>query len=251
MTPRELQLSQWFYRGLWGVLTNWFRVPALPPQLPALDGEVIQILQPAPGFLRYLKFQFWILLTVIDAALVLLWGILTLAVPWLGLLITPLAVTLIIVPDVIAYLAIHLRFDTTWYLISDRSMRIRRGIWIIHETTITFENVQNVTVNQGPLQRYFGIADVIVDTAGGGGRLPGKEGAGLSGMHQGLIEGIDNAPAIRELIMNRLKASRSAGLGDEPPTLLGLARPAWSPDHLAVLRDIHAVALQLAAQGTL
>ena len=47
--------------------------------------------------------------------------------------------------------------------------RIRRGIWIIHETTITFENVQNVVVQQGPLQRWYGIANVLIETAGGGG----------------------------------------------------------------------------------
>ena len=77
---------------------------------------------------------------------------------------------ILVAPDVIAYVAIHLRYDTTWYVLTDRSLRIRRGIWIIHETTISFENVQNVEVRQGPLQRYFGIADVIVQTAGGGAR---------------------------------------------------------------------------------
>ena len=65
--------------------------------------------------------------------------------------------------------AMHLRYDTTWYVLTNRSLRIRRGIWMIHETTITYENVQNVSVNQGPLQRIFGIADVLVQTAGGGG----------------------------------------------------------------------------------
>jgi uncharacterized membrane protein YdbT with pleckstrin-like domain len=43
-----------------------------------------------------------------------------------------------------AYIAIHLRYDTTWYVHGDRSLRIRRGIWVIHETTLTFENIQNV-----------------------------------------------------------------------------------------------------------
>ena len=66
-------------------------------------------------------------------------------------------------PDVFAYVGIHLRYDTTWYVLTDRSLRIRRGILTIHETTISFENVQNVEVRQGPLQRYFGIADVHGD----------------------------------------------------------------------------------------
>jgi membrane protein YdbS with pleckstrin-like domain len=113
-------------------------------------------------------------------------------------------------------------------------MRIRRGIWQIHETTITFENIQNVTVNSGPLERFFGIANVIVDTAGGG--MHGKDGEGkkAADFHQGVIEGIDNAEEIRNLILNRVRRSRSAGLGDESAGH-GLA---WSPEHIAALREI-------------
>ena len=50
------------------------------------------------------------------------------------------------------------------------------------ETTITFENIQNVTVQQGPLQRLFGIADVRVDTAGGGGGGPHSQHGGGASM---------------------------------------------------------------------
>ena len=67
-----------------------------------------------------------------------------------------------------ADIAIHLRYDTTWYVLSDRSMRIRCGILNIYETTITYENIQNVSIHQGPLQRYDGFSDVHVETAGGG-----------------------------------------------------------------------------------
>ena len=31
--------TEWVYRGIWGVLTNWFRVPAEPPALPVAPGE--------------------------------------------------------------------------------------------------------------------------------------------------------------------------------------------------------------------
>ena len=81
--------------------------------------------------------------------------------PWLGALLALPAAAVAILPDIVAYVAIHLRYDTTWYVIGRRSLRIRRGIWIINETTITFENVQNIHITQGPLQRYFGIADLV------------------------------------------------------------------------------------------
>ncbi len=109
--------------------------------------------------------------------------------------------------------------------------------------TITFENIQNVTVTQGPLQRWFGIANVLVDTAGGGGGAA-KEAHGQAslGAHRGLIEGIADAPRIRDLLLARLRRSRTAGLGDEaherPSPMRARPAPAWRPEHLAALREI-------------
>lgn len=238
------QLAQWCYRGIWGWITHGFKVPETPPALPRLDHELVKSFKPAPGFLDYLRFFFWVGLVIIDAILIALWIALTIWKPWIGLMITPLALAIIVLPDVFVYIAIHLRYDTTWYVLSDRSLRIRRGIWVIHETTLTFENIQNVNVRQGPIQRWFKIANLMVSTAGGGGggSAEAGHGASLLAPHVGLIEGIENANEIRELIMNRLKASRSAGLGDEHHLSDSPARSdqvvSMSPAHLAVLREI-------------
>ena len=154
-----------------------------------------------------------------------------------GIALTPVFLAVTFLPDVVAYVAIHLRYDSTWYVLSDRSLRIRRGIWTIHETTITFENVQDVTVHQGPLQRYFGIANVVVETAGGGG---GGQEAGVPS-HTGLIEGVEDAARIRDLIMARVRQSRAAGLGDEARETERTSHPAapvWTSEHVAVLREI-------------
>jgi hypothetical protein len=157
-------------------------------------------------------------------------------------------------PDIVAYVGIHLRYDTTWYVLTDRSLRIRRGILTIHETTISFENVQNVEVAQGPLQRYFGIADVIVQTAGGGGAAHGhhKGQAGASlGPHIGILQGLDDAAAVRDQILASVERTRSAGLGDEHPGHLGAAPAAiaagFSERHLGVLREIRDSVRRLAA----
>lgn len=252
MSEKLARTSEWLYHGVWKILVRWFRVPQEPPALPSLALEPIHTYRPADGFLRYLKFQFWILLTIINASLIVGWVVLAVAVPIAGLVITPLALVIIIVPDILAYVAIHLRYDTTWYVFSDRSMRLRRGIWIIRETTITFENIQNVTIDQGPLQRWFGIADVVVKTAGGGGGGGGhgEEGAGMSGGHHGMIEGIDNAVVIRNLIMNRLQRSKAAGLGDESPLQIAHSRRGFSSEHVALLRDIRDLAVRFeATQG--
>src|SRR5262249_52226 len=181
----------------------------------------------------YLKFKFWLALVVVDLAMFGAWFAFFVSRPKLGLWLAPLAFIIATVPDVIAYVAIHLRYDTTWYVFTARTLRIRRGIWIIHETTITFENVQNVSVNSGPLERYFGIANVTVDTAGGGKPHREKSGHQAANYHQGLIEGIGNANEIRTQILTRVRRSRAAGLGDEGVSLAG-----WSQAHVSLLREI-------------
>jgi membrane protein YdbS with pleckstrin-like domain len=229
--------AAWIYRGVWASVVRWFRVPAEPPSLPVDASSQVQSFRPSPGYLRYRKFNFWVVLAIIDVALSALWLAIFVWKPWLGFVISPLALTIIVLPDIIAYVAIHLRYDTTWYVLSDRAMRLRRGIWLLHETTITYENIQNVRVTQGPLQRYFGIADVLVETAGGGGTA-GKDGSMIN-MHVGVLEGVDNATAIRDLIMQRAAQGRSAGLGDEHALPLAMTNEStWTPAQVAMLESI-------------
>lgn len=204
--------AEWVYTGIWRVLSRWFRVPETPPSLPMADGQEPDSFKPAAGYLRYMKLWFWIVLVVIDIAILIGWLVMTAAVWWLGLLLAVPALLLAVVPDIVAYLAIHLKYDTTWYVMSERSLRIRRGIWVIHEMTFTFENVQNVKVSQGPLQRFFGISDLIVETAGSGG---GGSQEGGPALNQGRVEGVADAWALRDRVLAKLKASQSAGVGDE------------------------------------
>ncbi len=165
--------AAWIYRGVWASVVGFFKVPEEPSTLPAA-GEPVRSLRPSPGYLRYLKFLFWVALIPGDILPVVGWIAVSIAVPVLGVVLAVPFLALMFLPDIFAYVGIHLRYDTTWYVLTDRSLRIRRGIMTIHETTISFENVQNVEVRQGPLQRYFGIADVLVTTAGGGVASHGK-----------------------------------------------------------------------------
>ena len=204
---------RWCYQGIWRVLSDWFCVPHQPPALPSNDPALVHAFKPSDNYLRYLKLFFWIGCALIDLVLAACWLGIAIASPLLGFLVTPLMLAVMILPDILAYIALHLKFDTTWYVLSDRSMRIRRGIWIIHETTITFENIQNIRVSQGPLERCYGFANLTVETAGGG--SASAESGGTSAAHHGVMTGIANAEQLRDQIMTRIQACRSAGLGDE------------------------------------
>lgn len=250
MSSPVQEAGRWLYQGIWGVLVRWFRVPDEPPTLPASGGEQPYSFRPAPGFLSYLKLQFWIWLAIFDGAILFGWVAIAVASPLAGAILLAPALAVAVLPDIVVYIAVHLRYDTTWYVITQRSLRVRRGIWIIHETTITFENVQNIKITQGPVQRFFGIANVLVETAGGGGQTAEQgHGHGSGQGHRGLIEGVANAPGIRDLILSRLRESRAAGLGDDFEPSASTRAPksdAWTPARLALLRDIRDAANRLA-----
>lgn len=115
----------------------------------------------------------------------------------------------------VTFLLVRLDFEMRWYIVTDRSLRIREGVWKVNEMTMTFDNVQDVAIRQGPIERLFGISNLRVRTAGGGATAGPQEGQSeeKSG-HVGFFRGVDNAAAIRDLVLERLKRIRDAGLGD-------------------------------------
>lgn len=102
---------------------------------------------------------------------------------------------------------ITLDYEMRWYIVTDRSLRIRSGIWSVNEMTMTFANVQEIQVHVGPLQKLFGLADVVVSSAGGSAPHAGSS-------HTARFAGVDNGDAIRDLITERLRQYRDTGLGD-------------------------------------
>lgn len=238
------RISSELHRGVKRRLVPWLKMPTDPPQLPGGDRQALEVFRPSPGFLSYMKWWFWVVAIIIDLVILFVWMAITIADLFMGLLLSPIVVVMLFLPDVIAYIAIHLRYENTWYAMTDRAVRIRRGVWIVRETTISFENVQNVKVRQGPVQRMFNISDVVIETAGSGGASQGKGGSfGVS--NQGVIEGIEEAARIRDLVLSRMRTARTAGLGDEVerPRSAGRRRQrgggfSVSKDHVRILREI-------------
>jgi uncharacterized membrane protein YdbT with pleckstrin-like domain len=135
-----------------------------------------------------------------------------------------------------------LNFEKRWYLVTDRSLRVREGVTTVREMTVNFANIQNISISQGPVQRALRIADLRVDTAGGGGAVRGKQVT--ENLHTAWFRGIDNANEVRELIQQRLRQLKDSGLGDHEE-LVTSANVEQSPDLLAALRAVHAEASAL------
>jgi membrane protein YdbS with pleckstrin-like domain len=133
----------------------------------------------------------------------------------------------------ITFAILRLDYELRWYIVTDRAARLREGIVTLKEMTFTLANVQDIRLRQGPLQRLLGLADVELRTAGGSEAPAGGGGHGghaPENLHLARFRGVENAEAIRDLVIDRMKKARGAGLGDpddapsteEPPVALDL-----------------------------
>lgn len=135
--------------------------------------------------------------------------------------LAPLLIGLFVVQFVTSFSMLRLGYEMRWYMVSDRALRIRYGIYSLREQTMTVANIQNMAVKRGPLQRLFGIADLEIRTASGGGSDDDDEDS----LNRGLLQGLDDAEEVRNLLMASLRQTRDSGLGD-PDDEAALPAPA-------------------------
>ena len=53
------------------------------------------------------------------------------------------------------------------YIVDSEKVDVRCGVFFIRRTVVPIERVHQVQVKTGPLSNHFGLADVIITTAGG------------------------------------------------------------------------------------
>ena len=110
----------------------------------------------------------------------------------------------------VSYFLQRLNYEMRWYIVTDRSLRIRSGVVWLQEMTMTFANIQEIRVNANPFERLLGLANVEVRAAADRTdreyRPPGTSGTSPS---------VDNAEAIRDLLVERLRMYRDSGLGEK------------------------------------
>ena len=246
------------YRGIKGLVIRVLKVPPEPdPPTGSSDSQVL--FRAAPSYYTY-RFVAWIIRQVVlGFTLLFVAGVGAAFVTKALETSAPIAIALTLIPAGLLWLAtlmfsyatLRLDYEMRWYMVSDRSLRIREGVVHVREMTMTFANIQNISISQGPLQRIFGIADLKVETAGGGGGQH-QQGAGvLNQLHTGFFRGVDNAESIRDLMLQRLKRLRDSGLGDEAESETDETKPpGLTPASILALRALRdeAVAFRRAAE---
>jgi membrane protein YdbS with pleckstrin-like domain len=231
-------------------LLSILRVPAEPTDPLGAEGSLL-VFRAAPGYLRYRRLA-WAIQRAASLFPLLVMTSVTVAAT--GQAETPPAIAsllwgidmvlaaVLVTQAVVSWLTLRLDYEMRWYKVTDRALRIREGVLSVREMTMTFANVQNVSIEQGPLQRYFGIADLRVQSAGGGGATP-SIGGRKADLHSAYFRGVDDAARLRDLVYARLQAARGAGLGDpddrhEALSLEGALREVR--DEAARLREVAA-----------
>jgi len=141
---------------------------------------------------------------------------------------------------VFTFVVLRLEYQMRWYMVTDRSLRLRWGLWKVQEVTMSYANLQQVVVSQGPLERLLGISNVRVESAGGSGKSAGKGEEKRSSMHSGVFHGVDNAGEIRDLILDRLRRFRESGLGDPDELKSGRIQDAAQCQHAATQEVLEA-----------
>ena len=237
---------------------NWrgvvLRLLKVPPEPEPPPGAEMRVFRAAPSFytLKLIRFLAGQLSALLGLFFALYWVPAAVRktpeiIDWF-LYASETVAWIIFVPQfVLGLLTLRLDYEMRWYMVSDRAIRIREGVMSVREKTIALANIQNVALRQGPLQRYLGIADVEVRTAGGGESHDKEKGEGEA-LHIGYFRGVDNAEEIRDVLREGVRRQRDTGLGDPDEEHVAAADPDALRDAVATLLE-EARALRRAVPG--
>ena len=237
------------------LITRFLKVPP-EPEPPLGSPGSVRVFNAAPGYFQY-RLVKWVVGQVgtVNGLVVglafLAGGVEFAAIPIgqdVAVLLEVVGIGLFLVQLPLSFLMVRLDYRYRWYMITDTSLRIREGLLSVRERTMTFANIQNLSIKQGPIQRLFGISDLQVRTAGGGSETAGEsknELAEAMNMHIGYFRGVDNAEEIRDLILGRMRGLKDSGLGDPDEPAHQEQPAAAQPDG----RDLEAAARELLAEA--
>ncbi|MFI4855166.1 MAG: PH domain-containing protein [Phycisphaerales bacterium JB065] len=153
-----------------------------------------------------------------------------LAIPTVGfsliLLLVPVGIWLV------AQWYYQLYFDKLSCILTDRKLKISKGLLFRTEKAIPLDKITDMQMNQGPLMRYLDLESMRVETAGS---------AGASGGALVSLVGIRDSREFREAVLaqrDRVVGTSDKGASPQAHTEPIASQTASTPDTLAVLTEI-------------
>jgi membrane protein YdbS with pleckstrin-like domain len=144
-----------------------------------------------------------------------------------------------------ALVVVRVDYELRHYLVGDRSLRVVHGAWTREEATLSYANVQNIEVTQGPLERVFGFKSLMISTAGSDSN-PGQDNS-----HVIQLVGLEDAEKVKQLIMGMLKNQKDSGLGEVDERAHQVLSTKHLEDILAASKRLQTAArLQVSSRST-
>jgi uncharacterized membrane protein YdbT with pleckstrin-like domain len=212
------------YNSFRRVCERVLRIPPDPGPPPG-DEKTTRVFRASPNYFRYL-FVLWAMRTAVSVLPIVIIAAVFVSVSSMlperssigagGVsAIAVMVLFFVLLQRLLKLAVLRLDYEKRWYVVTDRSLRVREGVFSVQEMTVMFANIQNLSISQGPIQRLLKVADLKVDTAGGGGEMGHGHHEHL---HTAWFRGIDNADQVRQLIQDRLRRLKDTGLGDHDDT---------------------------------
>ena len=110
----------------------------------------------------------------------------------LALTITIVGIPLLLLWFPIGFVFTRRYLDRMDCLLTDKALKVRKGIFVRIEKTIQLEKITDMGMVQGPIMRHFDLYTLTVETAGQSG-----QGALVS------LTGIKDAKLFREVVLNQ------------------------------------------------
>ena len=139
-----------------------------------------------------------------------------------GLTIVGIPLLLFVIP--LIFLIWPRVIDTWECTLTNRSVHVKKGLFVKVKKTIPLEKITDVGSVQGPIMRKFGLHALSFETAGQSGTVGGA-----------LVKllGIDDSDAFRDLVLDTRDASQSQGTKSMP----SVAKVASEEQVLSEIRD--------------
>lgn len=99
---------------------------------------------------------------------------------------------------------LYFRYHTLRYRFDEQGVHMRWGILFRREVNLTYRRIQDIHLRSGLLQRWLGLADVLVQTAAG------------SSTAEMTIEGLLEYEAIRDFLYQRMRGHDEPAHGHDP-----------------------------------
>ena len=143
--------------ALENLIKRLLRVPP-EPQPPLGAPGSLRRFRAARGFFRYRLLSWGIgqagAIIGLVAGVVFLRQFVSVAGFWQPFIVIELlGVAFFLMQLPVSFLMIALDYEYRWYMVTDRGLRIREGVLKVQERTMSFSNIQKVSIRQGPVQR--------------------------------------------------------------------------------------------------